>query len=228
MNEYTKSLFITATGTDIGKTYISGLIVKKMRESGFNCGYYKPVLSGAILQNGIMIPGDCKHVVDVSSLEIEPAKCLSYCFEEAVSPHLASKRAGINIDINKIKSDYANLSKEFDYMLIEGAGGITCPIKNDKYLMWNLIKDLGVNVLIVADGGLGTINSVLTTVEYIEKRDIKIQGLVLNNYDESSFMHRDNLEMVEKMTGYKVVSTVKKNEIDIDIDKNILEGLFEK
>lgn len=226
-NNKVKSLFITATGTDIGKTYVSALIVKKMRESGFNCGYYKPVLSGAINHDGKMIPGDCKHVVDISGLDSEPMECLSYCFEEAVSPHLASKRAGVKIDINKIKSDYANLSKGFDYMLIEGAGGITCPIINDKYLMWNLIKDLGVNVLIVADGGLGTINSVLTTVEYIEKRDIKIKGLILNNYNDANFMHRDNLEMVEKMTGYKVVSTVKKNEIDIDIDKNILEGLFE-
>ncbi len=222
-----KSLFITATGTDIGKTYISGLIVKKMRESGFDCGYYKPVLSGANVQNGIIVPGDCKHVVDISGLEIEPVKCLSYCFEEAVSPHLASKRAGVNIDIDKIKSDYTNLSKEYEYMLIEGAGGITCPIIDDKYLMWNLIKDLGTSVLVVADGGLGTINSVLTTVEYIEKRDIKIQGLVLNNYDESSFMHRDNLEMVEKMTGLKVVATVKKDEKDINVNKNVLEGLFE-
>ncbi|MBO6271980.1 dethiobiotin synthase [bacterium] len=222
-----KSLFITATGTDIGKTYISGLIVKKMRESGFDCGYYKPVLSGANVQNGIIVPGDCKHVVDISGLEIEPVKCLSYCFEEAVSPHLASKRAGVNIDIDKIKSDYTNLSKEYEYMLIEGAGGITCPIIDDKYLMWNLIKDLGTSVLVVADGGLGTINSVLITVEYIKNRNIKIQGLVLNNYDESSFMHRDNLEMVEKMTGLKVVATVKKDEKDININKNVLEGLFE-
>ena len=58
-----KSLFITATGTDIGKTYISGLIVKKMRDYGFNCGYYKPVLSGALRTNNTLTPGDCVHVV---------------------------------------------------------------------------------------------------------------------------------------------------------------------
>ena len=222
-----KSLFITATGTDIGKTYVSGLIVKKMRENGFNCGYYKPVLSGAIRTNNKLSPGDCVHVVKTAGLNIEPMNCLSYCFEDAVSPHLASKKSGITIDISKILTDYKKLSANYDYILTEGAGGITCPIIDDKYLMWNLIKDLGLNTLVVADGGLGTINSVLTTVEYTQKRGIKIKGLILNNYDNDNFMHRDNLKMVEQMTGVKVIATVRKDETDLNIEKDILEGLFE-
>lgn len=222
-----KSLFVTATGTDIGKTYVSGLIVKKMREYGLNCGYYKPVLSGAVKTNNIFTPGDCVHVLNTAGLDIEPMECLSYCFEEAVSPHLASKRAGVKIDINKINSDYVKLSSGYDYMLIEGAGGITCPIIEDNYLMWNLIKDLGVNTLVVADGGLGTINSVLTTVEYIKNRNISIKGIVLNNFNKEDFMHRDNLEMVEKMTGENVIATVGVNDTDLHIEKGDIEGLFE-
>ena len=93
--------------------------------------------------------------------------------------------------------------------------------------MWNLIKDLGLNTLVVADGGLGTINSVLTTVEYMQNRDISIKGIVLNNFDKEDFMHRDNLEMVEKMTGIKVIATVGKDDNDLSVRKEILEGLFE-
>lgn len=222
-----KSLFITATGTDIGKTYISGLIVKKMRDYGFNCGYYKPVLSGAIRTNNKLNPGDCVHVVKTAGLNIEPMNCLSYCFEDAVSPHLASKKSDTTIDISKILSDYKKLSADYDYILTEGAGGITCPIIEDKYLMWNLIKDLGLNTLVVADGGLGTINSVLTTVEYMQNRDISIKGIILNNFNKEDFMHRDNLEMVEKMTGIKVIATVGKDDNDLSITKEKLEGLFE-
>ncbi len=222
-----KSLFVTATGTDIGKTYVSGLIVKKMREYDLNCGYYKPVLSGAGKIGNKLVPGDCVHVVKTSGLDVDPMACLSYCFEEAVSPHLASKRAGVNISIDKIKSDYKSLSYNYDYMLTEGAGGITCPIIEDKYLMSDLIKDLGLNVVIVADGGLGTINSVLTTVEYIQNRGISIKGIILNNYDKDSFMHKDNFEMVEKMTGIKVVGVVATNDVDLNISKTVLEGLFE-
>lgn len=61
--EMTKGIFVTATGTDVGKTFISALLVKKVRESGINCGYYKPALSGAEVINGELIPGDCAYVV---------------------------------------------------------------------------------------------------------------------------------------------------------------------
>ena len=182
MTNKTKSLFITATGTDIGKTYVSGLIVKKMRDCGFNCGYFKPVLSGAYKCGEKLIPGDCEFVVKTANLVINPMDCLSYCFEEAVSPHLASERKGIIIETDKIIKKYESLSEQYDYILTEGAGGITCPIRvnNGKYyLMSDLIKDLNQKVLIIADGGLGTINSVLTTVEYIKNRNIEIKGIIL-------------------------------------------------
>lgn len=225
----TKSLFITATGTDIGKTYVSGLIVKKMREYGFDCGYFKPVLSGAVMNNGELTPGDCKFVVDMAGLDCKPLDCLSYCFEEAVSPHLASSRQGVVISADKILDDYKIYSKNYDYVLTEGAGGITCPLAVEEgkiFLLSDLVKQMGTDVLIVADGGLGTINSVLTSVEYIQNRGIKIQGIILNNYDKDSFMHRDNKAMVERLTGIRVVATVGKDEKDIAISQQDLEGLF--
>lgn len=230
----TKSLFVTATGTDIGKTYISGLLVKKMREYGYNCGYFKPVLSGAERNSdGELVPGDCKFVVDTAKLDCKPLDCLSYCFEEAVSPHLASKRLGVEICLSKIETDYENLSKNYDYMLLEGAGGITCPLrdavqKSDLLLMPDLIKYLNKEVIIVADGGLGTINSVVTTVEYTEMCGIPIKGIILNNFDKNDFMHRDNLYMIEKITGLNVIATVGKDEKNIEIEKEVLEELFKE
>lgn len=229
-----KSLFVTATGTDIGKTYVSGLIVKKMREYGLNCGYFKPVLSGAVRDEfGELVPGDCKFVVDLAGLGCKPMECLSYCFEEAVSPHLAAKRTNVEISDLKIEKDYENLSKNYDYMLIEGAGGITCPLrdavqKSDLFLLSDLVKQMNKDVLLVADGGLGTINSVLTSVEYIRSCGITICGIILNNFDKNNFMHRDNLYMVEKITGINVIATVAKGDNDIDIAKDILESLFKE
>ena len=219
----TKCLFITATGTDIGKTYISALIVKKIRELGFNCGYYKPVLSGAIKNNNGLIPGDCKQVIDTSGLNCRPMDCLSYCFEEAVSPHLAAERMGIEISKEKILSDFEKKKKEYDYLLIEGAGGITCPINiKNNYLMNNLIKDMDTSIIIVADAGLGTINSVLLTVEYAKKRNIPIVGIILNNYKDN-FMHEDNAKVIEELTGLKILAKVRKNDIDININNTIFK-----
>jgi dethiobiotin synthetase len=144
-----------------------------------------------------------------------------------LSPHLASKRAGIKIDIAKILSDYNKLAEIYDYILIEGAGGITCPVIDDKYLMWNLIKDINTGVIVVSDSGLGSINYALTTLEYIKNRDIEIRGLVFNNYINNDFMHEDNVQMVEKMSGVSVVSCVGKDDENINIDKENLLALFE-
>ena len=217
-----KNVFITATGTDIGKTYVSALIVKKMREAGLNCGYYKPVLSGVLEKDGKLIESDCNYVVSTAKIPTTADDCVTFWWKEAVSPHLASVRAGEEINIDKIKKDFSEKQSQYDYLLIEGAGGITCPLRlqnGEKYLLNDLIKELGASIIVVADGGLGTINSILLTVEYARQHNIKIAGIILNNFNPSSFMHQDNLKQVEYLTGIKVISTVQKNQTDINLLK---------
>ena len=159
-----KKVFITATGTDVGKTYVSALILKKMREVGLNAGYFKPVLSGVVEKEGKLLDSDCNYVTEFAGIPVSANDCVAYYWKEAVSPHLAAKRAGVNIEISLIKRNFDEKQKQYDYLLIEGAGGITCPLiveNGEKYLLKDLIKDLEVNIIIVADGGLGTINSTL-------------------------------------------------------------------
>lgn len=226
-----QSIFVTATGTDVGKTYVSGLIVKKMREFGLNCGYYKPALSGAIKQkDGTLLPGDCEHVIKTSGLNIKPSECVSYCFEEAVSPHLAAVRAGLNIQTNVIVKDYKKISENYDYMVVEGAGGITCPfnLKEDKILLPDVINALELPVLIVADGGLGTINSVILTVEYAKSLGLTIAGIILNNYEKDNFMHVDNKKQIEILTGVKVIAEVAQGDDDLNLTKENLVEIFLK
>lgn len=221
-----KNIFITATGTDIGKTYVSALIVKKMRESGFDCGYFKPVLSGVVEKDGKLVESDCNYVVNTAKIPTSADDCVAYWWKEAVSPHLAAKRAGMEIDINHIKSEFVKKNKEYDYLLIEGAGGITCPLRlenGEKYILKDLIKELQAPIVIVADGGLGTINSTLLTVEYAKANGIKVAGIILNNYNIDSFMQQDNLKQVEYLTGVKVVATVGKNQNDITLLKDLFE-----
>ena len=117
------------------------------------------------------------------------------------------------------------LDCDFDYILIEGAGGITCPLRLDrdeKYLLKDLIKELETNIVIVADGGLGTINSTLLTVDYARANGIDVAGIILNNFEPDNFMHQDNLKQVEYLTGVPVVATVEKGQKDIIL----LEGLW--
>ena len=214
----TKGIFITATGTDVGKTYVSALIVKKLRELGINCGYYKPALSGAELINGKVIPGDCDYVFNQSGIAKNPSDYVSYIFKDAVSPHLASVIENKPIKLNKIKCDFERIKQEFDYIVVEGAGGIACPFKIDSnkiILLADVIKALNLDIILVASAALGTINSTLLTVEYARKKDIHVKGIILNNYDKNDLMQRDNKIQIEALTGIKVITTVGKNTEDI-------------
>lgn len=205
----TKGIFITATGTDAGKTYISALIVKKMRESGFNCGYYKPALSGDVY------PNDCEYVLKTAGIEDDAKDFVSYKFKPALSPHLASQKENTQIILGKIIEDFNRIQKSYDYVLVEGAGGIVCPF-GDNLLLEDVIKNLGLDIIIVAPSGLGSINSTVLTVEYARSHGINVKGIIMNNFDNSE-MHIDNKKMIEKLTGLKVFATVKTGDKEICI-----------
>lgn len=225
-----KGIFITATGTDVGKTYISGLLVKKMRDLKYDCGYYKPALSGAEIINGQLIPGDCAYVLETAGINDDPMKYVSYVFKTAVSPHLAAQREGKSITKDKIKSDFDRIKNDFDYIVVEGAGGIVCPfnLKEEKIILPDIIKMLDLNVIVVASASLGTINSTVLTTEYIKSLGINIRGIILNGYNKNDFMQVDNKEQVENLTGLKVIAAVKENEKDIQIEEDILLSVFKE
>ena len=85
-----RGLFVTGTGTDVGKTYVTALLAKKMKEAGYKLGYYKAALSGA----DTIEDSDAGFVNRIGKLEQEKETLLSYLYEHAVSPHLASKLEG--------------------------------------------------------------------------------------------------------------------------------------
>ena len=209
----TKCIFITATGTDVGKTYISALLVKKLRDLGYNCGYFKPALSGAEVRNGKLIPGDGDYVLKTAGIDANPMDYVSYVFKLAVSPHLASEIEKNPIKIEKIKADFERIKKKYDYLVVEGAGGIVCPfnLSENKLMLPDVIKALDLDILVVASASLGTINSTVLTTEYANQQGIKIKGIILNDYNENDFMQRDNKKQVENLTGIEVVTTVEQN-----------------
>lgn len=223
----TKGIFITATGTDVGKTYVSALLLKYLLKSGLNAGYYKPVLSGAIQNNGKIIPGDCEFVLKFSGLNLPPQDYVSYIYKEPLSPHLAAQIENNPVELSKIVSDFSNIKKQFDYIIVEGAGGIVCPFRldNQKIMLPDVIKALGLDIIIVASAALGTINSTFLTVEYAKNCGINVRGIVLNNYDDNNIMMRDNLKQIEALTGVKVIAAVEENAQDIDFNMEIFKEI---
>jgi dethiobiotin synthetase len=227
----TKGIFITATGTDVGKTFVSALIVKKFKDAGFNCGYYKPVLSWAEIIDGKVVPGDCDYVKKIANLDGNPMDFLSFVFKHPLSPHLAARIENNPINLSKIKTDFDVKKAQHDYLLVEGAGGIVCPMdltKDKPFLIEDIIKTLNMSVIIVAPAGLGSINSAVTTVEYAKNHGINVKGIILNNYNETDLMHTDNKLQIENLTKVPVIATVKVNEQDLNIEINKLTENFEE
>ena len=224
-----KGIFITATGTDIGKTFVTGLIVKKLRDAGLNAGYYKAALSGAELQpDGTWLPGDAAYVVKTSGMTEKPEELVSYIYKTAVSPHLAALREGNPVELDKIKADFAAAQAKYDYVTMEGSGGIICPIRWDEQhlLLEDVIKATNLGTLVISNAALGSINACVLTVFYLQQKGIPVIGIILNNYDGKDFMQADNKKMMEAITGVPVIAEVKPNDTELDIDVEVLKGLY--
>ena len=128
-----KGLFITGTGTDIGKTYVTGLLLKKLRESGRSVAYYKAAMSGNDRRtDGSLIPGDAKWVRDISGIGQPLEEMCPYIYEHAYSPHLASRIEGNPVQLSVVKEGYQKVCEKYDYVTMEGSGGILCPICFDE------------------------------------------------------------------------------------------------
>lgn len=209
-----KGIFITGTGTDVGKTFVSALIVKKLREDGIRVAYYKAAMSGNERDSeGKLVPGDAKYVKDVSGIEEQLFEMCPYVYENAVSPHLASKLEDNPVSLENVKQGYARLCEKYDFILVEGSGGIMCPIRYDdsKIMLEDVIKELELESIIVADAGLGTINSVVLTWYYMKSHNLPVKGIIFNNYHKGNVMEEDNIKMCEELTGLKTLAMVEEN-----------------
>ena len=186
-----KGLFVIGTGTDVGKTYVTGLLLKYLRDNGYNACYFKAALSGAVKNpDGDLIPGDAVEVLSMANLDEDTDFVVPYVYETAVSPHLASRIEGHPVEMDVVRDAYNKVASKYDYVLMEGSGGIVCPIRyegkdsKNNIMLEDIINELDLNVVLIADAGLGTINSIVTTYEYLKNRNITVCGIIMNNYKD--------------------------------------------
>lgn len=223
-----KALFVTATGTDVGKTYITALILKKLKEMGKNAGYYKAALSGAVERGGRIAPGDAEYVAETAGLDGDPQHMVSYIYKKAYSPHLAAELEGNPPDLAVIKRNMQNALMRHDYLCVEGSGGIVCPLRAgpNMIMLEDVIRLFDMNTVIVSPSSLGAINSAVLTAEYARTHGIKVSGFIMNGYDKNDELHRDNKKMIERLTGIKVAACVEAGGVSLRIGSETLRGLF--
>lgn len=225
-----KGIFVTGTGTDVGKTYVAGLMVRTLRRAGFHAGYYKAAISGAeVAPDGALLAGDALYVNELADLGEPVENLVSYVYRDAVSPHLAARISGRQIDFEHVEREFQRALEKYDYLTMEGSGGIICPLRWDgeqHVVLDDLVKRLGLGAIVVADAGLGTINATVLTIEHLQRRQIPVAGIILNRYHRGDMMEEDNRQMVTAMTGVPVVACVAEGGEGLDIEPQALAGLY--
>lgn len=220
-----KGLFITGTGTDVGKTYVTALLIKALRQAHYNAAYYKAAISGA----PSVAAGDAGYVNRTAQINEPENLLVPYTFTHAVSPHLASKLEGITIEKETILNGWKQVTARYPYVTVEGSGGIICPIRHDTTACYNLediIQWFHLPCIIVGTIGLGSINSFVLTAHYMQSKHLPVKGLIINRY-HGGIMEDDNIAMITERTGLPVLAVVKEGDTSLSADPHKLAALYE-
>jgi len=180
-----QSLFITATSTNVGKTYTTLKLIETLASKGHKVGVYKPIETGVIhtAPDATILLKACQKVND-NFKDLNPLDITAYTFALPAAPFCADTEHSIKIE--KIVEKYHALSKLCDILLVEGAGGLLVPITKD-YTMLDLIQELHIKTLLVTPSRLGCINDTLLSIEALKSRDIDFDWCVNLHEDKEDF-----------------------------------------
>lgn len=174
-------IFITGTDTGVGKTAVAAGLAGALKLKGYSVGVMKAIQSGAALRDGKLYSQDAELMkIAVDSKDEDDFVC-PVLLREALAPGIAAELEGRSVELDLILNSYRELEKRHDFVIVEGAGGIAVPLKK-KLLISDLIKLLGIPVIVVARPGLGTINHTFLTIEYAKRSGIRVMGVIFNNY----------------------------------------------
>jgi dethiobiotin synthetase len=160
----TTGVFVTGTGTEVGKTVVAAAIARTAAARGTSVAVFKPAVSGLADLDGAEPDHELlRRAAGSSQTDDEVAP---YRYGPPVSPHLAADLAGEPIDPDRLRSAAGRAGAGADLLVVEGVGGFLVPLRSD-YLVRDLAVDLGLPVVIAAAPGLGTINHTLLTIEAV-------------------------------------------------------------
>lgn len=197
--------FVTAIGTDSGKTLVSAILVEALQAD-----YWKPVQAGAPRDTDTV-----KSLISNSQSEFHPE---GYFLNTPASPHMAAEIDGVKVEKNAIK--IPTTSRD---LIVEGAGGILVPLNDDDYII-DLPIQWSMEVILVANLYLGSINHTLLSIEYLKAKNVKVAGLIFNGpANEASeriilaksgykcLLRIPQLEKVDQSTVWELAEELKRN-----------------
>jgi dethiobiotin synthetase len=176
-----RGLFVTGTDTEVGKTLIAGAIVRCLRRRGRRVEVFKPVATGCRRGREGLISADAEFLAACADSRRTLAEIAPVRYAAALVPNVAAARAHRPVDLEAIFEGYARLAGAAEAVVVEGIGGLLCPIAEDFWVV-HLARLMDLPVVIVARAGLGTINHTLLTLHAARSAGLTVAGVIVNRY----------------------------------------------
>lgn len=197
-----QGVFVTGTGTEVGKTVVAATIARTLAGKGRRVSVFKPAVTG--LDEGVET--DHELLRRASGSRQSDEEIAPYRYGPPASPHLAAAMADEEIDPERLRRAAAAAAAGAEAIVCEGVGGLLVPLARG-YLVRDLAADLGYPLVVVASPGLGTINHTLLTVEAARAAGLEVGAVVLNSWPEDpDEIERSNRETIASLAEVKVLT----------------------
>jgi dethiobiotin synthetase len=180
------SLFLTGTGTGVGKTFVAIELLHWLRSRGIRAAGMKPICCGD--------REDARRLLAASAEGISIEELNPVWLRSPVAPSVAAQIEQVEIDLGKIRNCFRNLSERFDTVIVEGVGGWLVPITADLFV-GDFAKQLDLPVAIVAENRLGCLNHILLTLESVQRRGLVCTSVILNSANGPTDLAQSTNEM---------------------------------
>jgi len=204
-----RGIFITGTGTDVGKTYTSAFLLDLLTRVDKKSLYYKPVQCGPAFFEGKEYPGGDAQIIREAMKHFDTAT--TFELRTPSSPHYAFAQEGKAFAARPVQDFLVRTRRDYEFVVMEGAGGIRVPL-NDHQEMSDLAKMSCFPVLVVTRPGLGTLNHTLLTLEHLKNRLIPIAGFVFSSVDGEIDLNdpliEDNIRTLQKRTSTSFLGVI--------------------
>ena len=176
-----RGLFVTGTDTDVGKTLVAGAIARHLRRRGRRVAVFKPAASDCRRDRGQLISADAEFLAACADSPHALSDIAPLRYAAALAPNVAARREGRPVDLEAIFDAYRRVVAEADVVIVEGVGGLLCPI-GDEFWVVHLARLAAMPLVVVARSGLGTINHTLLTLHAARSAGLYVAGVVINRY----------------------------------------------
>ena len=217
-----RGLFITGTDTGVGKTIVAGALAAMLRADGVNVGVMKPVASGCVRRREGLVSEDAEFLAQAADVLDPLDEVCPIRLAEPLAPTVAAARARTPLDLKPMWAAWDRLRAAHDVMLVEGIGGLLCPVTPKEFVA-DLAKRFALSLVIVARPNLGTINHTALTVEAARSRGLTVAGIIINRYDRDTedVAQLTAPDEIQRVTGVPVLGLVP-NDPATDLAKGVL------